>query len=409
MARAIAELFGHGRGRVLAFCWLGWVFDFFDLILFVFLERAIAADLGLSKDTDIALVQAATFGATAVGGFLFGRLADRRGRRLAITLSILVFSLGAFATSFAQGFWGLLAARIVTGIGVGGEWGVGHAIVAETYPERLRARAAGVLQAGAPIAMGLAAAVACFSGLHWRTLFLLAALPALLAFVARWAMPGVDRAPGHSRGGLLDLFRGALARPSAAIFTLLLLHMTGFWCTYAWLPARLFEDFGADVRYVGWFFIGVNSVHVVGDVLFGFLADRFGRRRMFVLFCLLFAAGLAAVNFGFAVLQQDPVLFGLCFAAIGLGAGTWSCFGVLFAHNFPEAVRATAAAGFYNLARGLQFVTQPLMGWLFAVTGTFAAALHVGVVMSVLSALTIAWVPRTEPTRDYDPSRPPLR
>ena len=391
------DLMAEGRGKVLLFCWLGWVFDFYDLVLFVFVKGAIAEELGLDLHTEIPVILGITLAATAVGGFAFGRLADRVGRRFAITASILVYSGGAFATAFADGYWSLLLARVVTGIGVGGEWGVGHAIVAEAFPERMRGRAAGILQAGSPIAMGLAAAMACFSGLDWRTLFLLAGLPALLAFCARWAMPGPDRAPGRGRGRLSDLFRGSMVRPSATILALLVLHMSGFWCMYAWLPNHLLADEGVSLAFVGWFFVGVNSLHVVADVLFGFLADRLGRKRMFAAFCVLFAIGLLLLAGCYDSLRRDFVLFSVVFAAIGLGAGTWSCFGVLFARNYPQELRATAASGFYNLSRGCQLLTQPMMGWLLAVTGTFAVALVVGAVTSLLSAVVIRWVPSTEP------------
>ncbi|MCA8941589.1 MAG: MFS transporter [Planctomycetes bacterium] len=387
-------LFDEGRGRVLVFCWLGWVFDFYDLVLFAFVKHDVAADLGLDLRTDIAWIDGWTLAATAVGGFAFGRIADRIGRRTALTTSILIYSAGAFATAFADGFVSLLVARLVTGIGVGGEWGVGHAVVAETYPDRLRNRAAAVLQAGSPVAMALAAAVGCFAApaIGWQACFGLSAAPALLVFFARRAIPGEDRAPGRNSGGLLDLFRGGYRRSSVALLGLLVLHMTGFWSTYAWLPSLLLRDGGATIEFVGWFQIGVNAVHVVADVAFGPLADRFGRRRTFAVFCLVFASGLVAIALGFEHLRQDLALFGFAMAAVGLGAGTWSCFGVLFAECYRSDVRATAASGFYNLARGSQLFTQPLLGYLFVVTGSFAVALWVGAATAVLSAVLIPLV-----------------
>jgi MFS family permease len=186
------------------------------------------------------------------------------------------------------------------------------------------------------------------------------------------------------------------ARASFALLALLALHMTGFWCTYAWLPAHLIRDRGMSLAFVGLFQIGVNAVHVLADVAFGPLADRFGRRRTFIAFCLLFAAGLLLLAFGFETAVGDLRVFGLLFALLGLGAGTWSCFGVLFAENYPPAIRATAASTFYNASRGAQLVTQPLLGWLFLATGTFAVALYVGAAAALLSALAIRAVPRVD-------------
>ncbi|MCC6672434.1 MAG: MFS transporter [Planctomycetes bacterium] len=389
------ELFGHGRGRVLAFCWLGWVFDFYDLILFAFLKVAIARDLGLEVTGPIAWIDGWTLFATAVGGFWFGRIADATGRRRALVLSILVYSAGAFGTAFAQDYWSLLAARCLTGIGVGGEWGIGHAIVAETYPERLRGRAAGILQAGTPFAMGLAAAVGCFAGpeIGWRACFLLSGLPALLVVFARAALPDAKVPKPAATGSWRELFLPPFARPSAALLALLLVHMAGFWCTYAWMPTALLKERGASPAFVGVYQLGVAAAQIAADVAFGFLADRYGRRRVFAWFCGLFTAGLLVVAWRYQTLTQDLAWFTLAMALTGFGTGTWSCFGVLFAVNYPERLRATAASGFYNVGRGAQLVTQPLMGWLAASTGTYAGALHVGAAMGALSAVLIWLVP----------------
>lgn len=398
MRAGLRELWNEGRGRVLLFCWLGWVFDFYDLILFAFVKSKVAGELDLDLTTAIAWIDGWTLAAAAVGGVVFGRVADRVGRRFALTASILVYSTGAFATAFAGDFGSLLAARLLTGLGVGGEWGVGHAVVAETYPGHLRGRAAGLLQAGSPVAMALAAAVGCFlePQIGWRGCFLLSALPAALVFLARRSMPGEDHAPGRAAGSFGELFRGPTARASTAMLALLALHMTGFWCSYAWLPVVLLRDHGASLAFIGWFQIGVNSVHVLADVLFGFVADRWGRRRTFVAFCVLFATGLLLLAFGFDAVRADLRWFGVALALVGIGAGTWSCFGVLFAENYEPRVRATAASSFYNLSRGVQLFTQPLMGWLFATTGTFAVALHVGAGAALLSAVAIFAVPRVD-------------
>jgi MFS family permease len=427
--------FGDGRLAVLAFCWLGWVFDFYDLILFAFVKRGIAADLGLRLEVEIAWIDGLTLLATAVGGLAFGRYADRVGRRRALVASILVYSLGALMTGLASGFGSLLTARIVTGLGVGGEWGIGHALVAEAFAPRHRGRAAGILQAGSPVAMALAAAVGCFAvpaldewvragretaggesaGWHgWQLAFLISAAPALLVVFARAAIPDrlagagsrdvvVGRTPGASHrprvgsgdeaGDVAALFRPPLRRASLALLAVLVLHMAGFWSVYAWLPAGLQKDAGVSLAFVGWFQIGINSVHVVADVAFGFLADRFGRVRMFVLFCLLFAAGLATIALGYERLTSDMWTFGFAMAAVGLGAGTWSCLGVLFAEHYPGGLRATAASTFYNASRAVQLPMQPLLGQLFLAFGTFVPALWVGAGTAVLSAFAILALP----------------
>jgi len=393
-------LFADGRGRVLVFCWLGWVFDFYDLILFSFLKHGIAEELGLPLDGAVAWIEGWSLLATAVGGFAFGRVADRVGRRQAMVWSIVVFSIGALWTGLADGFWSLLFARVVTGLGVGGEWGIGHAVVADYWSGRQRDRVHGILQAGSPVAMAGAAAVAFFlaplDGVGWRSVFLGSAALGVLALCGRWAMPGPDRglaaaaAPVPAR----RLFSAEHRRVSVVLLGVLVLHMAGFWCVYAELPVRLIREHQVAPERIGWFQIQVNSVHVLADVLFGFLAARLGRVRVFVAFCLLFAAGQALVLSALGEVRQDFSTFTLAIAAMGLGAGTWSCFGALFGQHYPAALRATAAALFYAVARGVQLPVKPAMGAAMAAADSFAPALWVGIACALGSGALVLALPR---------------
>ncbi|HEB52371.1 MAG TPA: MFS transporter [bacterium] len=396
-----ATMFGRGRLRVLLFCWLGWVFDLYDLILFSFLKHGIADELGLSLDGAIAWIEGASLLATAVGGLAFGRIADRIGRRQAMVASIVVFSLGALATGLATGYGSLLVARLVTGFGVGGEWGIGHAVVADYWSGRQRDRVHGILQAGSPVAVASAAAVACFlaplEGIGWRAVFVASALLGVLAFAGRWAMPAPDSAVTRTVSPpppVRALFAPPFRRASIVLLVVLTLHMAGFWCVYAELPVRLMRLHGVATTEVGWFQLQVHAVHVVADVLFGFLAARLGRVRVFVAFCLLFAAGQALVLGALDDVRRDFATFTLAIAAMGLGAGTWSCFGALFGKHYPAALRATAAALFYALARAVQLPLKPAVAAAFAATGSFAPALWIGIGCALGSAVAVLWLPR---------------
>jgi MFS family permease len=395
-------LFGGGRGRVLVFCWLGWVFDFYDLILFSFLKHGIAVELGLPLDGAVAWIEGWSLLATAVGGFAFGRVADRVGRRQAMVWSIVVFSTGALWTGLADGVWSLRFARVVTGLGVGGEWGIGHAVVADYWSGRQRDRVHGILQAGSPVAMAAAAAVAFFvaplEGVGWRNVFLGSAALGALALSGRWAMPGPDR--GLAAAGPVSarrLFSAEHRRTSVVLLGVLVLHMAGFWCVYAELPVRLIREHQVAPERIGWFQIQVNSVHVLADVLFGFLAARLGRVRVFVAFCLLFAAGQALVLSALGEVRQDFSTFTLAIAAMGLGAGTWSCFGALFGQHYPAALRATAAALFYAVARGVQLPVKPAIGAAMAAADSFAPALWVGIACALGSGALVLALPRPRP------------
>ncbi|HEX6812827.1 MAG TPA: MFS transporter [Planctomycetota bacterium] len=396
--KAEPGLFARGRGKVLLFCWLGWVFDFYDLILFSFCKHDVARELGLDVAGAVAWIEGWSLFATAAGGFLFGRFADRKGRRPAMVASIVVFSLGALLTGAASGFWSLLLARVVTGLGVGGEWGIGHAVVAEHWSDSQRDKVHGMLQAGSPVAMALAAAVGCFVAplpeVGWRAVFLASSGLAVLGLWARAAMPGPDRAvTAAERMPARLLLAPEHRRASCVLLAVLALHMAGFWCVYAELPGALVRLHRVSIEDVGWFQIQVNAVHVVADVLFGFLAARLGRIRVFVAFCLVFALGQWLVLQRLDTAAADFGAFTFAVAAMGIGAGTWSCFGALFGRHYPVALRATAAALFYALARGVQLPVKPAIGGALA-AGSFAPALWVGIGCALLSAVAVLLLPR---------------
>lgn len=393
-------LFAHGRGRILLFCWLGWVFDLYDLVLFSFTKHAVGLDLGLGDS--VAWIEGWSLLATAVGGFGFGRFADRVGRRQAMVASILVFSAGALLTGLANGYWTLLLARLVVGFGVGGEWGIGHAVVAEHWRGRRRDQVHGILQAGSPVAVGMAAAVGCFLAplpdVGWRVVFVGSALLGALALIGRWSMPGPDlMAPVAQRLPASALFRAPYRRVSWLLLAVLTLHMAGFWCVYAELPGALIRMHRVAAADVGWFQIQVNAVHVVADVLCGFLAARLGRVRVFVAFCLVFALGQWLVLERLGEVAADFGSFTLAATAMGIGAGTWSCFGAWFGEYYPLALRATAAALFYAVARGVQLPGKPAIAAAFEHSHSFAPALWVGIGCALLSALLALLLPRRAP------------
>lgn len=387
------ELLGNGRGRVLVFCWLGWVFDFFDLFLFSLLNKVIAAELGLDQYEDIAWIDGWVMFATAFGGFGLGWVADRWGRRPAMVWSILIYSAGTVATGFADGYWTLLAARVVTAIGVGGEWGIGHALVAETYPLHLRGRAAGILQAGTPFAIALAAAFGCFlsPAIGWRYCFMLAGLPAILVFFARRAVPDQSDLRTRETGSFLELGGREYLYRSLAIWVLVAVHLAAFWSSYSWMP-RFIQDRGFTLQQVGVYQITVATAQFAGNVSFGFFADRFGRRPVFVVYCCVFTAGLLYIASSLdELVGNGGITAAMAFTALGLG--TWSAFGPLFAANYPERLRAMASSGIYNLGRTQQLIVQPLAATIRK-HHSDAAVLLLGASMAVLSALLIFAVPQ---------------
>jgi len=183
--------------KILAFSFIGWIFDFYDLLLLSFLispsVTSIVKDLALTPN-QIAILLGTPLAFTAVGGFIGGAMADRFGRKPLLMATILVYSVGTLAAGLSIGFWTLLAARAVTGIGVGGEWAVAHALVGETVPPAVRGRYGSYLQSGSAFARFFASMMGNLLApvIGWRLAFMLSALPALLVVFIRREMPESD-------------------------------------------------------------------------------------------------------------------------------------------------------------------------------------------------------------------------
>jgi MFS family permease len=346
--------------RILLLTWAGWLFDFYDLILYTFLLAPISAELGLSRETQAVLL-GASLGATAAGGTLFGWLADRHGRKTVLQWSILTYSAGTALSGLAPGLTTLLVSRAITGLGVGGEWAIGHALLGESVPPALRGRFGALLQTGAPVGVGLAAVVGSFlaPAIGWRATFVLSACPALLVTLTRRALPESDvwlrqHAPAPPVG---ELFAPGLRRIVGLAFGLAVLNMSSYWFTYTWLPTYLTNERGLTIAASGLKVLVVVSGELAGYASFGFVSDRFGRKPAFSIYATTMALGLLSVTLLWARIEAWPPLLLGCLWLVGFGTGTWSNFGPMFAELFPTALRTTAVGSVFNAARGVQLVT----------------------------------------------------
>jgi len=378
--------------RILGLAFLGWMFDFYDLILYTFLTRPITEDLGLTR-MDHAHALSLSFAATAIGGIASGLLADRFGRRTLVSWTILLYSAGSLLSGLAPSLAWLLAARVITGIGVGGEWAAGHALVAETFPPAHRGRAGALLQTGAPVGVAVATLVGTVIApiVGWRACLIGSSATALLAFVARRHMPESDLwqqgGAGRFGAGLARLVTGDLAMRFALGFVLTAFNMSAYWMTYSWLPEYL-RTRGLTLAASGAYYGVILSGELVGYLAFGWVSDRVGRRPAFSLFSVTMAVGLLPLTVLWERFADRPVLIFGAMLLVGLGSGTWSNFGPLLAELFPTSLRNTAMGAILNLARGMQFVAPLLIAALEPRWGLAA-----GIGLAALFALSAAgWI-----------------
>jgi MFS family permease len=391
----------------------GWMFDFYELVLFSYLLIPIGHELHLTSGQEAVLLGVA-LGGSGIGGIVFGYVSDLRGRRFVMTATILVYSLGTFLTAFSTGYWSLLAFRLVTGLGVGGEWAVGHAILAESAPSAMRGRASARLQAGEPMGVGLAAIVGFLVAplIGWRAVFLLSSGSALMALVVRrhlpestlWVAQKDERLSPVEALGLIRRYR--LGGAAAKGFLLGVFKLGTYWTCYTWLPKFMQQEFHQPIGRSALWILTAQAGQFLGMLAFGHLADRYGRRLLFTAFSLLTAAALYPLAFHWQALLPHPVLFWSTLFALGLGSGCTAGFGALLAELFPTDIRNFAMGATYNCARGVQFFAPVLVGWVVATHG-LSGGLSVPLVLAMATATWVWTLPETRGRDLASIARPP--
>jgi MFS family permease len=369
--------------RTLGAAQLGWMLDAMDVMLYAFALTAIAREFGLSAAASGALASA-TLITSGLGGGLFGFLADRYGRARALVWSILTYSIFTALTATSMSVAQLVLWRALVGFGLGGEWAAGSVLVAETWPAEHRGKAMGLMQAGWAIGYILAATLAALvlPRFGWRALFALGILPAL---ATGWIMrsvpePRIWKARDKRRVSV-PLTRDFLV---ATLLTTAVLF--AYWGLFTWIPAYLaspVEKGGAGMGVVrSWAWIVPMQIGAFfGYVLFGFLADRFGRRPTFVFFVLAAAALVPLYgNWG-----RSPVALMALGPLVGFfGHGYFSVFGALLAELFPASIRATAQGLCYNIGRAAGGAAAPF------VIGAAADRYGIGSALTLTSVFFVA-------------------
>ena len=172
--------------KIFALSWAGWVFDFYDLVLFTFLVSQLQTSLNFSAEM-LSLCLGISLFATGLGGIIFGALGDKYGRKTILQWTIIIYSLGTLLSAFSWSFYSLVIFRFITGLGVGGEWATGQTYINETFPDKLRAKFGAFMQSGAPVGVILASIVGGLVSpvIGWRLTFLISILPALTVIYIR--------------------------------------------------------------------------------------------------------------------------------------------------------------------------------------------------------------------------------
>jgi MFS family permease len=399
--------------RSLAASTLGWMLDGMDITLYAMVLAELMRELPLSKG-QAGLLASLTLVASAAGGILFGFVADRKGRRFALTASILVYSVFTAACGLSSGLLELAVFRCLLGLGMGGEWGSGAALVAETWRAEHRAKALGIMQSGYAVGYALAALInwLVLPRFGWRAVFFAGLFPALLTL---WIQRRVEESPLwlekksglESRGsgfGKDDLPSPAPSPQHPAplfskrhlpnvMITLLMnsAALFGWWGLFTWIPPYLALPAGEGGRGLS---VAASSLWIVvmqvgmwlGYVSFGFISDALGRKRTYVGYLFL-AAGLVPL---YAAARGAGVLLVLGPILAFFGTGHFTGFGIIASELFPTAFRGLAMGLTYNFGRALSAAAPWAIGMLAARFGFASAFWLSGLAFLIASFLAMA-------------------
>ncbi|HXW06121.1 MAG TPA: MFS transporter [Vicinamibacterales bacterium] len=401
-------LFGWWRAgssdahRALLAASLGWMLDAFDVMLYALVVTSIISEMGITTGTAGALASA-TLVSSAAGGILFGVVADRYGRTRALIASVLIYSVFTAACGLAVTVWQLALFRVLLGIGMGGEWASGAALVTETWPAEHRGKALGLMQSAWAVGYGAAAVVTMvvLPRWGWRAVFFVGILPALLTIWVRSSVrePELwERAreqPAGVRPGAGQIFSGRLASLTLAVSLMNACTMFAWWGFNQWLPAYLSlpaaeGGVGLTTTRMTAFVVAMQVGMWFGYVTFGFVSDAFGRKRSYVTYTLA-AAALIAIY----VSVRAPLLLLVLGPFVAFFAtGYFSGFGAVTAEIYPTAIRATAQGFTYNIGRVASAAAPYAVGTL-AQTRGFDTALLLTSAAFVAAAVLWIWIPET--------------
>jgi MFS family permease len=397
--------------QILLLCWAGWVFDFYDLILYTFLLIPIGIELHLDN-VQLSYVLGSSLAATAVGGVVFGILSDRFGRKSVLQWTILTYSIGTFLSGFSTNIEMLIAFRIITGLGVGGEWATGQTYIGETFPPRMRGRYGAFMQTGAPLGIALASVVGGFvaPAIGWRAAFFISVLPALLVTFIRKRLPESDMWLEHRRlkseiGGsepresalhkFFLLFKKEYRKLFLISLVLAVFDMSAYWFTYSWLPGYLHQERQFSMAKSAVWMLVTQCGGFLGYATFGFVADKLGRRPAYSLYSFVMAAGLMMITLLWEAIAATPEVILVFMFLVGFGTGMFGGYGPLFSELFPTSIRNTAMGSAFNLARGVQFFT-PVIIAVIAQSYGLAGGISLAAVFALLTGLWIWVFPETK-------------
>jgi len=378
--------------HVVVASFLGWALDAFDFFLLVFVLKDIAAEFG-TDISEVTLAILLTLAMRPIGAFIFGRAADRWGRRPTLMVDVLLYSILEFASGFAPSLTVLIVLRALYGVAMGGEWGVGASLTMETIPPKARGFVSGLLQSGYPTGYFMASLVygVLFPYIGWRGMFMVGVIPALLVLYIRRNVPespGFDQKAEATRGDTVSILK---SHWKLGLYAIVLMTAFNFFShgTQDIYPTFLQVQHKLSPHVVG-IIAGIYNIGAIcGGIFFGALSERFGRRR-----CIIMASLLSLLVIPLWAYAQSPALLAAgAFLMQFMVQGAWGVIPVHLNELSPDTARGTFPGVVYQLGNLLASVNATLQAGIATYFGgnySFALASVAGFVAVLICVLTAA-------------------
>jgi MFS family permease len=378
---------------------VGYALDGLDMMILGVCFTLIAKTFNLS-DTSLGTLTSATLLGAVLGGIIFGILADKYGRVRVFSWTILIFSLFTGLCAISPNYECFLIFRFLSGLGLGGEFGIGMTLVSESWPKHKRSLATSIVALGFQAGIILAALTVNFIGdiYGWRWAFAMGVLPAL--FVA-WTRKGLKEPAiwqNLKNQNKNKIAIGKLFKNPRTIATTLGLTIAcavqnfGFYGLMVWMPNMIATELKLPFKNTMFWTISTTIGMSLGILIFGWLCDKFGRRPSYILFLFV-----SAVSIWFYFQQTDMIILILFGSVIGFFVnGMMGGYGALLAEHYPTDARSSAENIIFNVGRGIAGISQVLIAYLASIYSiSYALALLSGAYL--LSAFAFVFlIPETK-------------
>ncbi|HVX75294.1 MAG TPA: MFS transporter [Bradyrhizobium sp.] len=400
----ISTLFGYGL-------------DFYNILIISFLMSAIQKSLGITL-TQAGTITSVTLIGSVFGGVFFGWIGDRIGRKTSLLLTLGLFSFGALLSAFSWNFASLLFFRLVTGVGLGGEWGAGVVLFNEVWDRNRRGFGSALIQAASTAGIGAASVISVWAlgsfspDWGWRVALLTGASPIILMIYVRFWMPEsrlwleyerlrkagqlpVEKA--SAKAPIIEIFRGTSLIYTLIGFTMVSGYMFAFYSVTVFMPGFMTE-LGAPpavIRSVSLIFAGVMAC---AYIIFGWFSDGLGRKVSVAIPTLICIVGYGGIylSAGSQYTGSLAWLLLMWYVVWGVGQISAGMFGPWFSELYPVEVRSTAVSTIYVVGRGVGSLAPLLVPIIVATLQTHLInGMMVGAMAAVICLIAALILPET--------------